>query len=122
VNCFATAGVSFLTTLSTANDTITCPAAGTYQVSFFTTFADGNNVQFSYRVFNVTQNTPYVNTTATLVTRSTDRMLASFSAMIEVAAGDVLCVQIASSSSASTVTFTNANFSLNQIAQAIVAP
>jgi hypothetical protein len=118
LTCFATAGLSNLTTPSAANDSVTVTTAGVYQISFFNTFTSSNSKIFRFRLFNETTNTAYANTVVSCSTASTNPTFVAYSAIVSAAAGNVLSVQFTSSTNSETLTITDANISVVRVATA----
>jgi len=116
LTCFATAGLSNLTTPSAANDSITFATSGVYLISFFNTFTSSNSKVFRFRLFNETTNTAYANSVVSCSTFSTNPTFVAYSAIVSVAANDVLSVQFTSSTNSETLTITDANISATRVA------
>lgn len=112
VTAWTTDGHSNGVTLDAANDKITVDTAGIYLVQFFVTFSDANNKSFTYRCYNDTTSTAYVNTVVKSQSHSTDPMFVAVSAFIQAAAGDDLIVQAACATAGTAITISDANFAI----------
>ena len=115
LTCFATVGVSNLTTPSAVNDSIAVTTAGIYQISFFNTFTSTNNKTFRFRLFNETTNTAYVNSVVSCTTATTNPTFVAYSTIVSAAAGNVLSVQFTSITNSETLTVNDANLSVVRV-------
>ena len=112
VTAFTTDGLSNGVTTAAASDKITVDTAGDYLVQFFITFNDSNNRTFSFRCYNETTASAYVNTVVRSHSHSTNPMFVAVSSFIHADAGDDLIVQAACDTSGTAITVTDANFAL----------
>lgn len=117
LTCFTTIGLNYLVSPSAANDSITFGKGAIYQVNFFNTFTDSANTTYSWRLYNETSGAAYPNTTVSCTTSSTDPSFVASSAIVAVAYGDVISVQVSSTGVSKTFTVQDANISVVQVAQ-----
>lgn len=112
VNAFTTDGLSNGVTTVAASDKLTIVTSGVYLVQYFITFSDSNNRTFTFRCYNNTTATPYVNTVVKSSSHSTDPMFVAVSSFIHADAGDDLIVQAACATSSTNIIVSDANFAL----------
>lgn len=109
---FTTNGLSNGVTPSAATGAIIIDVAGDYLVQFFITFSDANNKDFTFRCYNETTASAYVNTVVKSHSHSTDPMFIAVSAFIHAAANDSIIVQASCGTAATAVTISDANLAL----------
>jgi len=112
VTAWTTDGLSNGVTVDAANDKLTINTTGIYLIQFFITFTDANNKTFTFRCYNNTTATPYVNSVVKSHSHSTDPMFVAVSSFVQASAGDDLIVQAACATAGTSITISDANFAL----------
>jgi len=112
IDAWTTNGLTNGVTADAANDKVTIDTTGVYLVQFFITFSDANNKTFTFRCYNDTTASAYVNTTVKSTSHSTDPMFVAVSSFIQASAGDDIIVQAACATAGTQIILSDANLAL----------